>query len=546
MVLSTDTPVTVNYLYWISQREDNTNDYLRTTKIKHEFIGDTVYYYEYDELGNITKIREGERVDDTTTVQKKVDKISYEYDELSQLTRENNKYLNQTIIYTYDKGGNLTKKAIYPYTDPNSDVSGTPTTINYGYGNSSWKDLLTSYDGKTITYDKIGNPLSYLGYTLKWNGRQLISLSGNGVVATYKYDADGLRSYKKVGSVESTYQYLGGKLVYEKRGDIELRYGYNSFGDLAVIRYTTGGTTYTYYVVCNSRGDVENIYKSNGTVQAHYTYDSWGNVISVTNANGKEITDTTNIGLVNPIRYRGYYYDTETGYYYLQSRYYNPQVGRFLNEDGYISTGQGILGFNMFAYCGNNPVIYSDKTGHAPRFAYLMSADSGHVGNSTKLWVAKNIAKHVGWNATIADTNDSISIDLSTTGEAFRFAIDTIGIDNVSNLVAIEACAKFKSSVGRDIIFTEKCVAYEIQEHIEAYLWSTGERALPNLISIGFMVIKRSCDPNNVYLATVDINIHEADATTDILQAVMFNYYHGIREEYQYLTGFDPYAGIRW
>ena len=172
-----------------------------------------------------------------------------------------------------------------------------------------------------------------------------------------------MRSYKKVGNIESTYQYLGDKLVYEKRGDIELEYGYNSFGDLAYIRYNTGETMEYYYIVCNSRGDVVDLYGGSGTLIVHYTYDSWGNVISITDKNGKEITSSTHIGIINPIRYRGYYYDAETGLYYLQSRYYNPQIGRFLNADGYISTGQGVLGYNMFAYCLNNPVNMSDPTG---------------------------------------------------------------------------------------------------------------------------------------------------------------------------------------
>ena len=126
-----------------------------------------------------------------------------------------------------------------------------------------------------------------------------------------------------------------------------------------------------YYVVCNSRGDVVDLYTGSGIIKAHYTYDSWGNVISITDKNGKEITSSTHIGIVNPIRYRGYYYDAETGYYYLQSRYYNPQVGRFLNADGYISTGQGILGTNMFAYCLNNPINFTDSTGKSAFWALL-------------------------------------------------------------------------------------------------------------------------------------------------------------------------------
>ena len=192
------------------------------------------------------------------------------------------------------------------------------------------------------------------------------TLKGNGVTASYKYDADGLRSYKKVGNVESTYQYLGDKLVYEKRGNIELEYGYNSFGDLAFIRYNTSETMEYYYVVCNSRGDVEDIYNGAGELRAHYTYDSWGNVISITDQNGKEITSSTHIGILNPIRYRGYYYDAETGMYYVGSRYYDPQVGRWINADDSSNLGaEGeILSYNLFAYCMNNPINRVDVDGN--------------------------------------------------------------------------------------------------------------------------------------------------------------------------------------
>ena len=88
-----------------------------------------------------------------------------------------------------------------------------------------------------------------------------------------------------------------------------------------------------------------------------YTYDAWGSPLSTTGS----LAST--LGEQNPLRYRGYVYDTETGLYYLQSRYYNPAWGRFINADGYASTGQGIIGNNMFAYCGNNPVIRHDPTG---------------------------------------------------------------------------------------------------------------------------------------------------------------------------------------
>ena len=100
-----------------------------------------------------------------------------------------------------------------------------------------------------------------------------------------------------------------------------------------------------------------------GATVANYKYDPYGKLLSVTDANGIAITGATHIANLNPLRYRGYYYDTETGWYYLQSRYYDPILKRFLNADTYASTGQGFLGYNMFAYCGNNPVNASDPSG---------------------------------------------------------------------------------------------------------------------------------------------------------------------------------------
>ena len=99
------------------------------------------------------------------------------------------------------------------------------------------------------------------------------------------------------------------------------------------VRHKNGSTTTDYYFVCNWRGDVIRIYDGTGAVVANYNYDAWGNVISVTDANGAAITDSTHIANVNPLRYRGYYFDSETGFYYVSSRYYDPEIGRWINAD---------------------------------------------------------------------------------------------------------------------------------------------------------------------------------------------------------------------
>ena len=185
---------------------------------------------------------------------------------------------------------------------------------------------------------------------------------------SYTYDANGMRASKTVNGVKSTFEYVGGKLVYEKRGNMDIYYQYDSNGNLSAIRYVDGTEDNIYYTVCNSRGDVEAIYGGGGGLKARYIYDTWGNTVKIVDVNGNEITDKNTVGYINPIRYRGYYYDAETGFYYLQSRYYDPETGRFLNADGYVSTGSGVLDTNMFAYCGNNPVNMSDHFGYAPKW----------------------------------------------------------------------------------------------------------------------------------------------------------------------------------
>ena len=104
----------------------------------------------------------------------------------------------------------------------------------------------------------------------------------------------------------------------------------------------------------NLQGDILNIYDTSGNCVASYTYNAWGEQ-TVTNYT------SANIGNINPFRYRGYYYDTETGFYYLNARYYDPQIKRFVNADTYINANGDFDGFNMYAYCSNNPIILRDK-----------------------------------------------------------------------------------------------------------------------------------------------------------------------------------------
>ena len=225
---------------------------------------------------------------------------------------------------------------------------------------------------------------------MAWKGRQLTGYAKNGTMSTFTYDADGLRGSKTVGGVKTVYQYVGDKLYYEKRGNSqEFYYFYDSYGNLATIYYGTSSSRAIYHTLTNAQGDVIAIYNNTGALVARYEYDAWGNILSVTDANGNAITQWYHIANANPIRYRGYYYDDDLGLYYLQSRYYDSETGRFINADNQTSgVGGDVLGYNMFAYCTNNPVNLSDGSGHWPSWATKLIIGTAVIAVAAVLTIA--------------------------------------------------------------------------------------------------------------------------------------------------------------
>ncbi len=291
-------------------------------------------------------------------------------DAKNQLVRHDSVTQNASFTYEYDKAGNITARKRYAYT---TGTLGTPTeTRNYLYGNSSWGDLLTSYNGLSITYDGMGNMKTYNGRTYSWNGRELSGISGGGNTYSYKYNAAGFRTSKTVNGTTTEYFLNGSQLLAQKTGDTHLWFFYDSEGNR--VGLISGGLI--FYYLYNVQGDVVAIVRAaTGEIVARYSYDAWGNC-TVTNAEGY-VTGTK-----NPFRYRGYYYDAESGMYYLGSRYYDPELGRFISPDVFVSTGQGLLGCNMFAYCGNNPVSFIDSDGLRKVYAIV-------YGGSTNGFIAQ-------------------------------------------------------------------------------------------------------------------------------------------------------------
>ena len=300
------------------------------------------FSYTYDNVGNITSVT---RNGLTTT---------YEYDSLGQLTRVNDPHAGKSTMYLYDCGGNMTGYLSAPYTLAPT-LEGVNETVFYTYGDSNWKDKVTAIGGKAITYDAIGNPLTYDGWTFTWKaGRMLASMVKTGTNAQFTYDHNGLRIKKVVNGVTTNYTLSGKNVVHMTQGGYDLHFFYDAQGKPAMVRFN--GTDYFY--IYNLQNDAVAIVDTNGTQVVEYGYDAWGNPISKTG------TLAATLGTLNPFRYRGYVYDEETGLYYLESRYYNPAWYRFVSIDCRIANIFNIIN-NAWAYCYNEPIYHIDSTGTA-------------------------------------------------------------------------------------------------------------------------------------------------------------------------------------
>ena len=301
------------------------------------------YGYTYDSMGNIATFSAPGK-----------GTVTYTYDNQGQLLKAAG---DTTYTYTYDGAGNILT------------ASDGTATHSYTYGDTNWKDLLTAFDGNSITYDAIGNPTSYFNGT-RWNftwvnGRRLATASDGTNSLSFAYDAGGLRTSKTVNGTTYRYYYAGGKLMRMTWGTNTIDFFYDASGLPYALKYN--GTV--YYYITNLQGDVMKLVDASGNVVASYEYDPYGKVLYTTGP----------VADANPLRYRGYVYDQETGFYYVSSRYYDPEVGRWINADSLLSQGS-ILGNNMFAYCLNNPVNMADTTGELPFF--LVTAAIGAVAGA--------------------------------------------------------------------------------------------------------------------------------------------------------------------
>ena len=308
---------------------DHATNRVNTIYYSKNGVSDGKVTYTYDGMGNIISVNENGK-----------QRYKYAYDKIGRLVSEKELDGNREICYTYDNSGNILTKI----------DNGTITDYRYKDGT----DRLMSFGTELFAYDDMGNPTTYRNMSCVWEkGRQLKSISDGANTVSFTYDEFGMRTTKTAGGITTNYVYENGKLLREVTGSEKIDFVYGSDG---IIGFRIGNKNYLYRK--NVFGDVTEIYSDNGTLVGKYSYTAFGECIVKVNEGG--------IAEKNPIRYRGYYYDEETSLYYLESRYYDPVTGRFITIDdiSYIDP-ETINGLNLYAYCGNNPVMRIDENGNA-------------------------------------------------------------------------------------------------------------------------------------------------------------------------------------
>ncbi|MEA4828253.1 MAG: RHS repeat-associated core domain-containing protein, partial [Clostridium sp.] len=264
------------------------------------------------------------------------------------------------------------------------------------------------------------------GYTFIWEqGRQLADIKGNSKDISFKYNVDGIRTEKTINGVTTKYHLVGDKVTFEDNGTDKIYYTYDD--DSNLVSMNLNGTE--YYYVRNAQGDIIGLFDKTGAQVVSYTYDSWGKLVSI------DGTMKDSVGFKNPYRYRGYRYDSETGLYYLQSRYYNPEWGRFINADGIIGQTGELLGHNLFMYCKNNCVNGKDPSG----FRMVFADDETQRAYDDWVWVQHqtqvqtktthssiipngNQSKSVARSALVTGVEGGVSSILSKVPDAIPFA----------------------------------------------------------------------------------------------------------------------------
>lgn len=306
--------------------------------VKNMQILDDFYEYKYDDNSNIIQIKLNNNII-----------RDYYYDNYGQLIKMVDYETNKYNTFVYDLSGNILLAKEYNLLNDNLN-----NTDIYKYNNNNWKDQLTDFNNQTISYDSIGNPVAIGNVQLIWKGARILSSyldTSKSLQVNYEYDANGIRTSKSINNIKTEFFLENNKIILEKTGEEMLYYLWDSNDNVYGIKYNDN----IYYYLKDVNNNILGIIDSLGNVVGQYEYDSWGNITSVIS------NDESNIAFLNKIRFHSYYYDDETGWYYLNSRYYSPKLKRFINADSQINSEDNT--YNLYMYCSNNPVNLSDPIG---------------------------------------------------------------------------------------------------------------------------------------------------------------------------------------
>ena len=279
------------------------------------------------------------------------------YDALNQLVREDNQKQNKTICYTYDVGGNMIRRDEYRYTENPVITEAQWKSDTFEYQTGGWRDQLRFYNGQEMIYDVMGNPIQYRGMQMEWEqGHQLKHITGVGLDMYCRYNDSGKRIRKTVNGVTTDFYLDGSAILMQMSSDgSRIDFFYDDKGNVFAMKYQNE----MYFYRKNLFGDILGILDSHGTELVKYEYNSWGKLLNLTDYS------SNGLGRKNPFRFKGYYYDEELGMYYLNSRYYDPEVGRFISPDttDILEVQDDLYDKNLYAYCDNNSVMRIDSSG---------------------------------------------------------------------------------------------------------------------------------------------------------------------------------------
>ena len=548
--------------------------YINQIKNGNTSVGSNGFAYTYDAKGNIATVSEVTLTGSTSLLYK------YYYDEANQLVRVDDKVQNKTFSYVYNKGGNLHTVKTYNYTSGSLPAIAKKTD-SYTYVAVGWVDKLAYVRGKHLTYDDVGNLLTYNGKTHTWGeGRQLATFENGSVSAAYKYDENGLRTQKTVGNKTYSYTWANEKLVGSTDGTNALRFIYGSGS--APVGFTLNNTA-VYLYLKNLQGDIVGIVDENGTTVVKYTYDAWGKPTSVTG------TMASTIGEINPLRYRGYYYDSESGYYYVQTRYYDPEICRYISTDvDYTeSVAKNSCPLNLFSY--NATTNFAMVHGPAQPDYGNASADEKQLIEAFYYLCQEVYFRYLfEQNCYIITTfydldgdgvedipreekspNDRIGhIAVKLTDDELLVYIHRRYIKDkkkTSLLLGELACSVFYRYFSimtgenqREFLLSDECVGNEIIKHFEGYVGSIdrfNDVKIPSMfLAYGYLnPLIQIVDKGKIsYISDPKVLIKNSCKVADILEVDVeyyrdrdaFNYYSGIRSVYMN-TPCDPFYNAK-